>query len=813
MKGYLKGCYFISLLFMIFTGNIFGQVDLNELKRLQEKYTKNKPAESSRLLSDIIEEEEEKTETPHPDSLLYDSIPVPEQQEEKKVSIYKNMINDSIINPDSILANIEIFGHDVFAKQDVLFPALEEQVSVPAGYLVSSGDEVNILLWGRINEEFHLTVDRSGRINIPRVGPVYVAGLPFKTMKQNIIKRVENIEGVQATISMGSLSSIRIFIVGEVNYPGKYTLNALTNVINALFAARGFSEHGSMRNVTLKRNGRTIKKFDFYEFLLSGNNFGGTRLKSDDVIFIPVIKKMAAIAGNVRRSALYELKGKTTLKDLVKLAGGLTPTAWVNQIQIERFVENKQQVVFDLNASSSADLPDFTIEDGDIVKIFPVVKFNRNAVYLSGNVFRPGKYELQENMRVTDLINSHEQLLPETYFDYAIIRRKEPPSYAERIISFNLGTILENHTSEENHFLKPLDNIIIYNEDYFKPDRTVSIAGAVTNPDTYKLLENMTIKDLILEAGGLREDASIERGELYKRELSHDSVHTVKVDFLINEAMNNNPDHNHSLSKLDYVYIRRKKGWEEKQIITLVGEFNFPGEYIILENETLGDLITRAGGFRPEAYLSAAILTRKSVKELEMRRTEEYISQLEMDIVTITSEITSKGGDSPEAIAFLDQQKKLLDKLKGAEPVGRVVIDFEKPENYQNLQLEDGDFLYVPKNHNTVSVIGEVFNPSTFVLEKDKSNVSYYTQLAGGYKETANKKDVYVIKANGSVRTKKMVRLSQYTLESGDAVVVPLKLPTTDKRFQLILATTKDLVSLTASTLLIVATIASLKNE
>jgi protein involved in polysaccharide export with SLBB domain len=812
MRGYLKYYYIVCLIFSITITNTFSQVDLERLKKLQERYQKSKPSESSRLLSGIIEEEQQATESTQDDSLAYDSITVEEPQEEKEVSLYKNLIDDSIINPDSILKNIDIFGHSVFLKEETPFTEIDEQISVPADYHISPGDEINVLMWGRINEEFHLTVDRNGRINIPRIGPVSVAGLPFNAMKNNIIKRIENIEGVQATISMGTLNNIRIFIVGEVNYPGQYTLSALTNATNAIFAAKGFSKHGSMRNVTLKRNGRTIKKFDFYEFLLSGNNFGSTRLKSGDVIFVPIIKKMAAIAGNVRRSALYELKGKTTLKDLINLAGGLTPAAWVNRIQIERFVENEQQVVFDLHASSSADLPDFTIEDGDIVKIFPVVDLDKNAVYLSGNVLRPGKYELHENMRVTDLINDYEQLLPETYFDYAIIRRKEPPSFAERIISFNLGNILEDNSSEENHFLKPLDDIIIYNKEHFQPDRTVSIDGAVTYPDTYKLLENMTIKDLILEAGGLREDASIERGELYKRELSHDSVHTVKIDFIISEAMNNNPSHNHTLTKLDYVYIRRKKGWEEKQIITLIGEFNFPGEYIILENETLGDLITRAGGFKPEAYLAAAILTRQAVKELEKKRTEEYINQLEMDIVTMTTEMSSRGTPNAEVMTLLDQQKKLLEKLKRVEPIGRVVIDFEKPENYQNLQLEDGDFLYVPKNHNTVSVLGEVFNPSTFVLEKDNASVYHYTQLAGGYKETANEKDVYVVKANGTVRTKKMVRLSRYNLESGDAVVIPIKLPSTDRRFQMILATTKDLLAITASTLLIAVTIGSLRN-
>ena len=227
-----------------------------------------------------------------------------------------------------------------------------------------------------------------------RIGPVPVAGIPFKSMQRNIVNRIQNIEGVQASVSMGTLSDVRVFIIGDVNVPGQYTVSAMTNVTNALFYADGFSKQGSMRNVKLKRNGRTIKTFDFYDFLMAGDNFSNIRLKTGDVIFVPVVKKMAAIAGNVRRSALYELKGKTTLKDMIQLAGGLTPAAWVNRIQIERFQDNDQKVVLDLEVSSAENLPDFEIDDGDIIKIFPVVMLDKNAVYLSGNVLRPGKYEL-----------------------------------------------------------------------------------------------------------------------------------------------------------------------------------------------------------------------------------------------------------------------------------------------------------------------------------------------------------------------------------------------------------------------------------
>ncbi len=797
--------FFLCFLLLAIAPSSFGQRKTPDIEALKRQLGTSRLPQDSRLLK-IIEDSLALSDSAKTDTAEVDTL-----KEEEKPSVYENLLKGEIINPDSLIKELEIFGHSVFRKKKVPSFISEKQISVPADYPVASGDEVVVMIWGRINEEHRLTVDRSGQINIPRIGPVPVAGLTFNAMQRNIINRIQNIEGVQASISMGTLSDVRVFIIGEVTVPGQYTVGALTNVTNALFHADGFSKQGSMRNVKLKRNGRTVKTFDFYDFLMSGDNFSNIRLKTGDVIFVPVVKKMAAIAGNVRRSALYELKGKTTLKDLIELAGGLTPAAWVNRIQIERFQENDQKVVLDLEVPNVKQLPDFEIKDGDIIKIFPVVMLDKNAVYLSGNVLRPGKYEYRDNMKVSDIINNYEQLLPETYFDYSVIRRRESPSYAERIVSFNLGSVIEDNASMNNITLKPLDNIIVYHKDYFEPDRIVTIDGAVTNPGTYKLLENMRVKDLILEAGGLREDASAERGELYKRTYIEDSVRTEKIDFSIKAAMQDDPDHNLLLSKFDHISIRVKHGWEKQRIITLVGEFNYPGNYVILEGETLGHLLRRAGGFKPDAYLPAAILTRESVREIEKKRKEEYIHKLEADIAASSTEIASKGSVGPEVGALLDMQTNLLDKLREAEVYGRVVVDFEKEENYKDLHIEDGDVIYVPKNYNTVSVLGEIYNPSTFVLDKYNTKMSHYIEQAGGYKDNANKKDVYVIKANGSVKTRQMMRMSRYNLESGDAVVVPLMLPPSNVRFRLILETTKDILAITASTLLIAATIKMLR--
>ena len=224
------------------------------------------------------------------------------------MSIYENIIKDNIVDPDTILKTLGIFGQDVFKKSKPTTFAPENYFATPADYPVGSGDEINILLWGRINEEYRLKVDRDGRINIPHLGPIPVAGLPFSAMQKIILDRMQSIEGVQASITMGELRSIGVFIVGEVRSPGMYTVSALSNVTNALFAAGGPSKRGSLRDIQLKRNGNLIATIDFYDFLLSGKDNTGIRLKSGDVIVVPIVKKMAAVAGNMRRSALYEIK-------------------------------------------------------------------------------------------------------------------------------------------------------------------------------------------------------------------------------------------------------------------------------------------------------------------------------------------------------------------------------------------------------------------------------------------------------------------------------------------------------------------------
>ncbi|NLW30374.1 MAG: hypothetical protein GXY77_02835 [Fibrobacter sp.] len=691
----------------------------------------------------------------------------------KKLSVYEKLIQGIDINPDSLLPTLKNFGYDIFNNSKPSTFAPSDFVTVPSNYPIGSDDEIIVMLWGRINEEYRLKVDRNGKINIPRIGPVSVAGTPFNTMRENIINRVGKIEGVNASVSMGELRTIGIYIVGEVVSPGYYTLSALSNVTNALFAAGGPTKNGSLRNIQLKRNGKIETSIDFYDFLFNGIDNTGLRLQSGDVILVPIVKNMAAIAGNVRRSALYEFNDKLNLNQLVKYAGGFTPSAWTNKIQIERFINNDYQVVLDYNSEHN-DLPSFEIKDGDIVKIYPVLEKNHNAIHLSGNVKRPGKLEYKENMRIRDILFSYELLLPETYFEYAVILRQDPPDFLERIITFNLKNVLDDSLSADNLTLKPKDQIVIYNRDFFEPVRTVYIEGAVTYPGEYKLLNNMTIRDLILQAGGLTEEASPIRGEIYRRKyLENIEIVTEKYDFSVELAMDNLPEHNYSLQKMDRVFIRNKKGWEDEKKIKLSGQFVYPGNYILFEGECLGDLIKRAGGLKEDAYLAAAVFTRKSVKELESKHLNEYSKQMEMDLLAYSTEMAVKenSNDLPEAIS---QQIEMKHQIEKKEKSGRVIIDMRKKENYKDFILENGDELFVPRKPNTISVLGEVFNPSTFIFDSNNSFVSYYLNAAGGLKKSSDKKHIYIIKANGSIITNKKVLNSN--IEPGDAIIVPQKI-------------------------------------
>lgn len=328
----------------------------------------------------------------------------------------------------TIATDLKPFGYEFFRNAAVAVETDRKDVPVPAQYVIGPGDEVKILLWGRVNGQYNLVVDRNGNITLPQLGPLRVAGLTFEQMAAFLIKQSEQIVGANVDIAMGALKSIAVFVLGDVKRPGAYTIGSFATIVDALLAAGGPSDIGSMRNIQLRRKEKIVTDLDLYDLLIKGDKSKDLMLQAGDVIFVPVTGPLVGVAGSVKRPAVYELREKNDLQSLLDLAGGIIPTAYTQQIQVERVKKNEKQIVVDIDDKELNSAKEFRLHDGDLVKIFPIVDRDANAVFLNGNVKRPGKYEYKPGMRLRDLVKGPDDLLQETYFDYGMIKRLAPPS-------------------------------------------------------------------------------------------------------------------------------------------------------------------------------------------------------------------------------------------------------------------------------------------------------------------------------------------------------------------------------------------------
>jgi len=377
-----------------------------------------------------------------------------------------------------ISIDLKPFGFDFFSEAAVRVVTDGKDVPVPLKYIIGPGDEVKLLLWGRINAQYNLTVDRDGKITIPQIGPLFVAGQTFEEMSKQVIKQSEQVVGTNVDISMGSLKTIPIFVLGDIRRPGSYTIGSFATITDALLLAGGPTEIGSMRHVQLKRNGRLITTFDLYDLLLKGDKSKDVTLMAGDVVFVPVTDLMVGIAGNVRRPAIYELRGRTDLGSVIELAGGIVPAAYTQQIQVERIIKSERQVIFDINDKNLEKAADVKLQDADLIKVFSIVDTNVNVVYLHGNVKRPGKYEIKTGMKLGDLIKDSSELLPETNLEYALVKRLKPPQMSSELIPFNLKKLLQKDPAT-NIELQPQDQVYVFNQWMFKDKPVVTIEGEI----------------------------------------------------------------------------------------------------------------------------------------------------------------------------------------------------------------------------------------------------------------------------------------------------------------------------------------------
>lgn len=375
--------------------------------------------------------------------------------------------------------DLKPFGYDFFREAAVGVMADHKDIPVPMNYVVGPGDEVKILLWGRVNGQHDLVVDRDGKITLPQIGPIFVAGMTFEEMSKKIISQAQQIVGASVDISMGSLKTIPVFVLGDVRRPGAYTIGSLATITDALLMAGGPTDIGSMRRIQLRRKGKVVGSFDLYDLFLKGDRSSDMTVHRDDVVFVPVVGPIVGVAGNVRRPAIYELKDATDLHQLFALAGGIIPSACLHQIQVSRVQNNDRQVVIDLNDRELGKSKGFHMQDADLVRVFSIVDIDRNAVHLAGNVHKPGEFEYKPGMRVKDLIQGTDNLRDETYFDYALIKRIRLPERSTMIVPFSLKRLFIEKDEAANIELRPEDQVFVFSRWMFQDRPFATIEGEV----------------------------------------------------------------------------------------------------------------------------------------------------------------------------------------------------------------------------------------------------------------------------------------------------------------------------------------------
>jgi len=696
-----------------------------------------------------------------------------------------------------ISTDLKPFGYDFFQDAATKISSQRQDIPVPASYVVGPGDEVKILLWGRVNEQYNLVVDKNGNITIPQIGPVFVAGSTFEQMSVNVIQQVEKIIGASVNITMGTLKSIPVFILGDVVRPGAYTVGSFATITDALLIAGGPSGIGSMRHVELKRKGKVVTNFDLYDLLLKGDKSKDAMLQAGDVVFVPVTGPLAGIAGNVKRPAIYELKGKQDLHTVIELAGGILPTAYTQQIQVERIVKNERQVVIDIDDKRLSSTRDFLVSDADLIKVFNIAGKEENIIILAGNVKRPGKYEYRSGMRVRELIRDVSDLQYETNFDYALIKRlaSTGSNYETELIPFNLGRLLFGKDESQNIELKPQDNVYVFSKWFFMDKPSFTVDGGVRSGGEFSLVENTRVRDAILLAGGIARGASLADAELYRVDPIAKSRTIVRVN--LKKALEGDPEHNLPIRDLDRLTVKKLGDHGQEQLVSIDGEVVHPGRYAFKKGDRLSAALERAGGYSENAYLKGAIFTRTRVREMQQKALTEMVLRLERELYVEGS--VQDTSATPEARKVeLEQRKKFIDSLRKMETTGRMSIKLVHLRLLKgsafDIELENGDVLNIPTKNSVVNVAGAVMSQGSFVY-LDNMDYKGYIDIAGGFTRYADQKGIFVLKADGTARRVnggfmnwsqansrwELAAFSedQSELNPGDTIIVPEKLERT----------------------------------
>ncbi len=685
---------------------------------------------------------------------------------------YDFMASDTL--PDTLVP----FGYEMFnIEPDLALPA---DVAGMADYILGPGDNIFLFLWGKVEQEYDLTIDREGNVFIPKVGEVTAWGLTVAEFEKQLKEKLSRVyTDFRVSISLGEIRSIRVYLTGEVKKPGAYTVSSLATVFNAMYLAGGPTSKGSLRNVKLLRSNQVEKTVDFYDFLLKGDNQGDVRMNSGDVVFVPVTGIRAAIDGEVMRPAIYELKEGETVGDLVAMAGGLTAMGYLGSLTLERYSPANEKITLDLNLDSTlGPVDNFALHNGDSVVVHSVFDLNRNWVAVAGMVKNAHRFERTDSQTARELLLLAELQPQNVHYDRANIFRTFPDLRME-IIPFNVNQVLNG---EQNIYLQDMDSLHIYSIEEITRKKYVFIEGEVKNPGAYPWMENMSLSDLIFLAGDLTKIAYHLNIELARTETTG-QVSVFRYDRFDPES------ENIILQEDDFVFVREIPDLFLHQLITVEGEVRFPGQYALLSrNETLFDIITRAGGFTERAFPKGIIFYRPTIGEALIRQN--------------LPEIISRNQPVREDSLGNIKRQELFKFSQ--DNVNRMIIDVaklvESSGKAGNITLQGDDYIYVPKIPSGISVMGAVGAEGTIKYEGGKK-VRYYVERAGNFSRQADRGAVRLIRADGRVYSGGGTLGKK--VELGDAIVVPTEIKR-DRDWLRTLSTVFTIVSGALTTILVI---------
>jgi protein involved in polysaccharide export with SLBB domain len=721
---------------------------------------------------------------------------------------------------------LKVFGRELFDEAPTTFAPLD-RIPVPATYVIGPGDELLIHVWGKIDLDTRVTVDRNGQVFVPTVGTLTVAGLRFEQLQSFLHSSIATLyKDFDLNVTMGQLRSIQVFVLGSARQPGVYTISSLSTLVNALFASGGPSATGSMRHVQLRRGDQVVTDFDLYDLLRRGDKSRDAQLLPGDVIYIPPAGSQVAIIGSVNEPGIYEIKGDETVASALEDAGGATNLADQDRALLER-IENHQGRQADSFALDSDGMKR-VLRDGDLLRVYPLSPRFDNAVTLRGNVAQPGRYVWRDGMRVSDLIPTRQFLLTRDYWNQQNFLVPEssghPFGLSPNQFSPQTGPNAQSGVSEQNESntqsgLNPQPGVNTQNGISGQVPQTGQTAANTqqggnaqngTNPQTGQNQQPGTNQqsgtnpqsgintqneinqraETSFEAARNSEEINWDYAAVER--LDQHDLSTRLIAFNLANAIDNPAStDNVVLQPGDVVTIFSEKDIplpvdKHAAFVRVDGEVNAPGVYRIDAGETLRDLVRRAGGLTPHSYLYASQLNRVSTRRAEELEIRQSTAQMQRDLLARNAATSTVGApSSTEQQAQLSSQQALITQLASVQPTGRVVLamkpDASNVDDIPAFPLEDGDTFYVPPELNTVQVSGAVYNENAFRYEQ-KKRLNTYLNDAGGPTRQADTRRVFLIRADGTVISRQThgefwhSDFGKTTLLPGDAIIVPPKL-------------------------------------